>query len=110
MLSPLLQTCAVLFLLIHCIGVRDDEHPPSVNDIEHLSKDSETSPVDEANSDKEITALTESNRREISSAVKVYAERVVYDLEHPPPKISIWLKIRNSFKKSKKESESDNEI
>lgn len=60
--------------------------------------------------DKEITALTESNRREISSAVKVYAERVVYDLEHPPPKMSIWLKIRNSFKKSKKESESDNEI
>jgi hypothetical protein len=63
LLSPLLQTCAVLLLLIHCICVGDDEHPPSVNDIEHLSKDSETSPVDEANSDKEITALTNEIQR-----------------------------------------------
>ena len=60
--------------------------------------------------DKEITALTEDNRKEISSIVKKHAERVVYNIEHPPPKISLWSKLKNSFKKPNKESEPDSEI
>lgn len=51
--------------------------------------------------DKEIIEIAEINHKEISKVVKKHAEKMIYAIEHPPEKLSLWSKINSLFSKKK---------